>query len=334
MDRLITRLLAISPLNALASSLLGHYVTIYMMHRPTPGNKIFNGTDPKLLEQCLEYAQKNNFYFSSIDEIVQMAVNGEKPARPTLCFTMDDGYLDQLTVLTPVLLKYNAKPTLFVLSDFSDNIDWPWDAKIIYLCQTTSVPTIEFTYNDQFFSLDFSNQESRIISRRKITAFAKHLSDEIQNHFLQFLQDRLKISLPATAPAEFAPADWNNLRHYHALGLNVGAHGKTHKVFNTLSEEKINLELQDSRDKLFAQIPSASDVFCYSSGTNKDYSPEHCSLVSNANFMAAVSAKPGNTTLVNIKQDLFNIPRHSFPANLNQFIRYSSWVEYLRSKTS
>lgn len=334
MDKLIARLLAISPLNALALSLLGHYVTVYMMHRPTPQNKIFNGTNPELLEQCLQYAQKNNFHFSSIDEIVQMALNGEKPARPTLCFTMDDGYLDQLTELTPIFLKYNAKPTIFVLSDFSDNIDWPWDAKIIYLCQMTPVPSVDFTYKDQHFSLDFSHQEARIVSRRKITAFAKHLPDTTQDDFLAFLQVTLTISLPDSAPAEFAPADWNSLRHYQSLGLNIGAHGKSHKVFKSLSEERINQELSVSRDKLFTEIPQASKVFCYSSGTAKDYSPEHCPLVSTANFIAAVSAKPGNTTLANIKQDLFNIPRHSFPSSLDQFIRYSSWVEYLRSKTN
>lgn len=334
MDRLITRLLVRAPFHALASSFLGHYVTIYMMHRPAPANKIFNGTNPTLLEQCLQYAQKNNFEFANIDEIVQMALKGEKPKKPTLCFTMDDGYLDQLTVLTPIFLKYNAKPTIFVLRDFSDNIDWPWDAKIIYLCQTTQKTSVDFSFQNKAFSLDFSNQEARIVSRRNITSFAKHLPDETQDEFLQLLQSELNIDLPKQAPAEFAPADWQSLKHYQSLGLHVGAHGKSHKVLSSLTNEKVIDELITSKEKLLAEIPNASNVFCYSSGTDKDYSPQHCSLVGNAGFAAAVSAKPGNTNLNNIKQDPFNIPRHSFPSNLDQFIRYSSWVEYLRTKTS
>lgn len=332
MDRLIANLVAISPLNALAIGLFGHYVTIYMLHRPSPKNKIYNGTCPDLLEKCLAYAQKKQFEFASLDELVDMAIKGEKPKKPTLCFTMDDGYLDQLTVLTPIFLKYNAKPTIFVLSDFSDNIDWPWDAKLIYLSQTTSVPSAEINNNGETLVLNFTSQEERIKSRRKITGIAKHLEDQQQNEFLDLLQDKLAVTLPKTAPEEFAPADWENLRHYQTLGLNIGAHGKSHKVFNTLSTDRIKEELTVSRNRLFAEIPQASNVFCYSSGTEEDYSLNHCSLVAEANFVAAVSAKPGNVTLSTIKQDLFNIKRHSFPANLEKFIRYSSWVEYLRSK--
>jgi peptidoglycan/xylan/chitin deacetylase (PgdA/CDA1 family) len=332
MDRLIAHLATISPLNALAISLFGHYVTIYMLHRPSPQNKIYNGTCPVLLEKCLAYAQKKQFQFASLDELVLMAMKGEKPKKPTLCFTMDDGYLDQLTVLAPIFLKYNAKPTIFVLSDFSDNIDWPWDAKLIYLCQATSVPSVEININGETLSLSFASQEERIKSRRKISRIAKYLEDQQQNDFLDLLQNKLVVKLPQTAPKEFAPADWDSLRLYHKLGLNVGAHGKTHKVFNSLTDEKIREELRISRSRLFAEIPDASNVYCYSSGTEEDYSENHCPLVAEANFIAAVSAKPGNVTLSSVKQDLFNIKRHSFPSNLEKFIRYSSWVEYLRSK--
>jgi peptidoglycan/xylan/chitin deacetylase (PgdA/CDA1 family) len=332
MDRLIAHLVAISPLNALATGLFGHYVTIYMLHRPSPNLKIYNGTCPVLLEKCLAYAQKKQFQFASIDELVLMAMKGENPKRPTLCFTMDDGYLDQLTVLTPIFLKYNAKPTIFVLSDFSDNIDWPWDAKLIYLSQTTSVTSVDIKINDEILALDFSSQEQRIKSRRRMTGVAKHLADETQDAFLCMLEEKLAVTLPKTAPKEFAPADWESLRQYQKLGLSIGSHGKTHKVFTTLSNEKIRAELTISKDRLLTEIPEASNVFCYSSGTDEDYSVNHCPLVAEANFIAAVSAKPGNLTLSSIKQNLFNIKRHSFPSNLEKFIRYSSWIEYLRSK--
>ena len=332
MDKLIANLAAISPLSHLAVKLLGHYVTIFMLHRPAPTNKIYNGTCPKLLEKCLIHAQKMGFVFASIDEIVAMALSGEKPKKPTICFTLDDGYLDQLEVLTPVLLKYQAKPTIFVLSDFSDNKDWPWDAKLIYLSQTTQVPMVDLEFNQTRLQLDFSDQAKRITSRRKLTSFAKHLPDQQQDDFLQLLQEKLQLTLPNTAPPEYAPADWENLRRYQKQGLNIGSHGRTHKVFNSLSNEQIREELLTSKDKLFAEIPQASNIFCYSSGTDADYSPSHCPLVADADYLAAVSAKPGNTSLNAIKNDLFNIKRHSFPAKYEQFVRYASWFELLRSK--
>lgn len=332
MDKLIANLAAISPLSHLAVKLLGHYVTIFMLHRPTPKNKIYNGTCPVLLEKCLVHAQKMGFVFANIDEIVAMALNGEKPKKPTICFTLDDGYLDQLEVLTPVLLKYHAKPTIFVLSDFSDNKDWPWDAKLIYLSQTTQVPMVDLEFNQTRLQLDFSDQAKRITSRRKLTQLAKHLPDQQQDSFLKLLEEKLQLTLPPTAPLEYAPADWESLRRFQKQGLTIGAHGRTHKVFNSLSNEQIRDELLTSKDRLFAEIPQASNVFCYSSGTDADYSPTHCPLVAEADFIAAVSAKPGNTSLGAIKNDLFNIKRHSFPAKYEQFVRYASWLELVRSK--
>lgn len=334
MDKLIANLVSLSPINSLALKLLGTYVTIFMLHRPTPANKIYNGTCPRLLEKCLAYAQKKGFQFVTIDEIVNMAIAGEKSAKPLICFTLDDGYLDQLTVLTPILLKYNAKPTIFVLSDFSDNIDWPWDAKLIYLSETTQVKTLRLDFDNQLLHLDFTHPVERIKSRRKLTALAKHLEDETQENLLRLLQEQLQQALPAIAPAEFAPADWENLRLYQTQGLSVGVHGRTHKVFNSLPHDKIREELATARKRTFAEIPAASNVFCYSSGTDADYSLQHCPLVADAGFVAAVSAKPGNTNLKAIKQDLFNIKRHSFPAKYDHFVRYASWFELIRSKLS
>lgn len=334
MDKFIANLVSISPLSTVAHKLLGHYVTVFMLHRPTPHNKIYNGTCPELLKKCLDYARQKNFEFATIDEVVTMALANKKPKRPTICFTMDDGYLDQLEVLTPVLLKYDAKPTIFVLSDFSDNKDWPWDAKIIYLSQNTSVPKIDLSFNDIRLDLDFSDQAVRIKSRRILTTLAKHLPDQQQDTLIKLLQEKLQLSLPPLAPAEFAPADWQSLRHYHTQGLNVGAHGRTHKVFNTLTDDKVFEELTIAKKRLCAEIPEASNVFCYSSGTDADYSAKHCPIVAQAGYSAAVSAKPGNTSLAAIKKDLFNIKRHSFPAKYEQFVRYASWFELIRSNLS
>jgi peptidoglycan/xylan/chitin deacetylase (PgdA/CDA1 family) len=331
MDRLIAQIAAISPLTAMANALVGPYVTIYMLHRPAPQTKIYNGVAPDLLAKCLDYAQ-HKFAISSLDELVQMAIQGEKPKRPTLCFTMDDGYLDQLTELTPIFLKYNAKPTIFVLSDFSDNIDWPWDAKLIYLCHETSVSNAEIEIEGETIRLNLQSQEDRVTSRRRINGIFKYLQDQKQDEYLELLSHNLKVTIPKTAPKEFAPADWESLRHYRKLGLNIGAHGRTHKVFNTLSEANIIQELTQSKERLMAEVPDTSNVYCYSSGTAKDYSKSHCVLVSNAGFDAAVSAEPGNTNLKEIKQDLFNIKRHGFPSKFEEFVRYSSWIEYIRSK--
>src|SRR6187402_1686971 len=130
MDKLLTHVLGFKPLNKFINKLLGHYVTIFMIHRSVAKDDSYQGLSPELLEQCLIYAKNNNYHFASLDEVVHNAMNDIQPERPTLCFTLDDGFDDQVKELVPILLKYGAKPTIFVLSNFVDGLDWPWDSRL------------------------------------------------------------------------------------------------------------------------------------------------------------------------------------------------------------
>lgn len=332
MDELIAWLARQRMIDAVARKLVGHYTTIFMLHRAQPRENHYRGCDLGMLEQCLRYATENNFHFATVDEIVQMALQGITPKAPTLCFTIDDGFRDQVTELVPVLLHYNAKPTIFVLTDFIDRRDWPWDAKLSYLAQNSPRKQAAFSYNGKAFELDLSSIEKRTESRRALVRFTKYLPGDKIDPFLALVSEQLDVPLSQQAGAGYEAASWDELRAMHAKGLNVAAHGCSHKVFSGLSTERVREELRISRERLQAEIPSPSQVFAYPSGTRLDFDRSHNAPVAEAGFMAAVSAIPGNCKLSTIKADLFNIRRHSFPEMPAQFIRYCSWIEFLRSR--
>jgi hypothetical protein len=90
--------------------------------------------------------------------------------------------------------------------------------------------------------------------------------------------------------------------------------------------------LERAQVRLSQELTSPSTVFCYPSGTVQDYSALHAPLLKELGYPAAVSATAGNTNYKFIKEDPYNIRRHSFPTNLDRFIRYASWFEAVRSK--
>jgi peptidoglycan/xylan/chitin deacetylase (PgdA/CDA1 family) len=332
MDKIIKKAVEFKPLTALANQLLGHYVTIFMMHRPSSKESNYQGLNPELLDQCLSYAKQHGFSFASIDEVFANAVKGIKPDRPTLCFTIDDGFEDQLNELVPILLKHDAKPTLYVLVNFLDNVDWPWDYKLIYLISHSSVTRLNFTHNSNDFSLDLSSQEAKISSRRALVKYAKYLSESDFAEFMATIINALEVPVPATAPKHFEPAKWDSLREYEKQGLTVGSHACSHRVFSSLSLETVRREVSYAHTRLAAELVSPSKVFCYPSGTSKDYSAEHAPLLKELGYPAAVSAIAGNTNFEAIKNDPYNIKRHSFPSNFDRFVRYASWFEAVRSR--
>ncbi|MCE3254057.1 MAG: hypothetical protein K0Q67_3077 [Cellvibrio sp.] len=174
MDTTLHRLLASSSINALMNSIVGHYVTIYMIHRPQPLDGAYEGLTPALLEECIVYAKNAGFEFASIDEILADAIAGRKPQRPTICFTLDDGYQDQLDQLVPVLLAHQCKPTLFTIVDMIDGIVWPWDARLSYATWTSTQTNANFQFNNVRFDLLLDQPAARIRSRRRTNLSRRH----------------------------------------------------------------------------------------------------------------------------------------------------------------
>jgi peptidoglycan/xylan/chitin deacetylase (PgdA/CDA1 family) len=332
MDNIIKNTVELKVLTALANRLIGHYVTIFMMHRPLSKESNYHGLDPELLDQCLTYAKQQGFNFSSIDQVFNDALNGVVPDRPTLCFTLDDGFDDQLNELVPILLKHDAKPTLYVLVDFVDNVDWPWDYKLVYLITHTKVTELKFTHNGNPFALDLSSPQAKICSRRTLVKYAKYMSREDLAELMVQLIELSGIQPPIKAPQFYKPASWDSLREYEKQGLTVGSHACSHRVFSSLSLDVISREVAHAQARLNTELVSPSKIFCYPSGTGKDYSDIHAPLLKELGYPAAVSAIAGNTDFQSIKKDPYNIKRHSFPSSLERFARYASWFEAMRSK--
>jgi peptidoglycan/xylan/chitin deacetylase (PgdA/CDA1 family) len=71
------------------------------------------------LEKEIQFLLKNRYEFITFSELSK--VHGNESGKKYVCLTFDDGYLDNYTVLFPLLKKYNITATLFVTTDFIDN---------------------------------------------------------------------------------------------------------------------------------------------------------------------------------------------------------------------
>ena len=315
------------------NAILGHYVTIYMIHRPRPVDGAYEGVNPKILEQCILYAKKAGFEFSSIDEVVANSLSAKKPKRPTLCFTLDDGYQDQLDQLVPILLKHNCKPTLFTITDMVEGIDWPWDSKISFAIWNTKKNNINFSFAGYQFNLLLNTQDDRRQSRRQLIRFGKNLSSDQLAAYCKELLEVLGFELDQSAPLPYKPCTWESLRQAEKMGLRIGSHACSHRVFTSLSDAEVKFELTKAQQLLKQELNAPSKIFCYPSGTFNDFSINHSILVKETSFfIGAVTSMPGNTNQSKIRKNPFLINRHSFPDSYEKFIRYTSWLEYLRSK--
>ncbi len=94
----------------------------HMIQPPRPGSS-YNGlrVPPMMFEAQLEWLASEgwNFRFAS-----DLAEGWSAAAEKTVAITFDDGYRDNLTHALPLLEKYNARATLYLVADRFSDRDW------------------------------------------------------------------------------------------------------------------------------------------------------------------------------------------------------------------
>ena len=93
----------------------------HMIREPVQGAK-FNSlrVSPKIFEKQIRYLSENGWRFFTMAELVNS--NQNLPEK-SVVITFDDGYEDNFTNALPILKKYNAKATIYLVVD-RHNREW------------------------------------------------------------------------------------------------------------------------------------------------------------------------------------------------------------------
>lgn len=93
----------------------------HMVSDPQPGAK-FNGlrVSPAMFEKQLRWLKQNDWQFVTVNELISNSTNLRKK---TVALTFDDGFEDNYTHAFPLMKKYGAKGTLYLVINRHNN-DW------------------------------------------------------------------------------------------------------------------------------------------------------------------------------------------------------------------
>lgn len=96
----------------------------HMVRDPVSGAK-FNSlrVSPEMFEKQIRYLSENGWHFYTISELV--ALKDQLPEK-SIAITFDDGYEDNFSNALPILKKYNAKATIYLVVDRHDR---EWSSK-------------------------------------------------------------------------------------------------------------------------------------------------------------------------------------------------------------
>ncbi|MGE0126879.1 MAG: polysaccharide deacetylase family protein [Blastocatellales bacterium] len=297
---------------------------ILTYHRFSASSENGRTSAERFIEQ-LEYLTKR-YKVVPLAQIAE-SINRAEPLAPGLAaITIDDGYRDAYEIAYPLLRRYGSPATLFVPPDFIDRRVWIWTDKARFLVRQSVSRQFTAKVNGRGLQFELNGSASRRDAAERINSALKQLPDEIKEEALERFARDLGVEAPKSPPAEFGPITWAEAREMQANGIEIGSHTMTHPVLTRIGDDRLRMELHQSRSRLEEVFGRRIEQFCYPNG---DYDERVQREVARAGYRIAVTTVSG---LNKRGDDLLTLRRIHTERDLAHFAQSTSGFEELKSK--
>ncbi len=312
-----------------------NYVPIFMLHRIEDKSRQISGHSSEMLEELLRSLSKEGFNFISLQNLVDKIRSRESIPEKSVVFTMDDGYLEQGSIAAPIFIKYKCPLTIFLISDYMDGVNWPWDFKLRYLFFNTNVKLLVFEAFGREFNYPLVSYDERYDALRDFRNFCKNLDENDLHELLIKAMAAAKLDISDKAESDYLHLTWEDALELEKNGIDFAPHSVSHRILANLSDESVKTEINASWNRLQEKLDNPKNIFCYPTGRfNKDFSVREIDIIKEAGFNAAVSANHGYMNLREKQIDndsLYRIKRISLPYEINDALLYCVKFELIRN---
>lgn len=237
-------------------------------------------------ERQIEHLSRH-YCLLPLDDGLRRLRNGDLNA-PTACITFDDGYANNFTTALPVLRRYGAPATVYLVTGLIGTDRRLWTTRVEYAIVDSDVMEIRIGDPGIDGALGISPAERRK-SARRIKEHLKRADDERRLELLEAIFDLV------------GESD-RNLDHHRLLTrgeleafdadgtVSFGAHTHTHPILSRLSDSRVQDEIARSVREV-QQLRHVSSTFAYPNGHPEDYDRRA------RRTLAALGVRAGVTTV-------------------------------------
>lgn len=232
-----------------------------------------------------------HFNIVHLSEAVQMLDNGDVD-KPTAVITFDDGYQNNYDFAFPILKKYNAPATIYLVSDQMNGEDTIWFCRLNQALSETSETAL--SWNGMHFNL--SSPAGKAAASAQIQGSLKGMVNSRLNTEVKQLISTLggdpDKSIENHSPYRLlSQAEIDEMRDSGLV--EFGAHTCSHAILSRLSAEEQAREINDSKLAIEGMVGRSCDHFAYPNGSVQDHDPITAQLISDAGFASCVNMRPG-----------------------------------------
>lgn len=229
---------------------------------------------PEELDFILTIAKQ--FYTAGpLTELIARNDNGERPEKPFLAITFDDGQLDNLEYAAPVLRRHGIPATFFVVTGATENNEALWHDRLA------------FTYASLGPEGRHAFSGGQSCGVRDLVHAAKDLRPADREALISRLEDQAG---GPVRPSWDGIMSWQQLRDLQAEGHEIGVHTRTHPILTLSTESELRDEIETAGEICAANLGSRPATFCYPNGS---YDQRVEAVVRRAGYRYATTTQAG-----------------------------------------
>lgn len=243
---------------------------VFMLHRVCerilghlPNNEHLK-VSPEFLEHVIVKYKNAGFAFLSLDQLYEVLTGKKDISKPFICFTMDDGYLDNFENAYPIFKKHQVPFAIFVATDFPDKkaILWWYVIEELILNNTEVILSDGSKYSCKTFQEKWD--AFRYIREKILLLNQSNLVNELNELFANYQLDWL-------APIQNLSMNWEQVKSLTQEPLcTIGGHTVTHVALNKLPLEILDNEIMNGMNIIESHTGYKPEYFAYPYGSEKE----------------------------------------------------------------
>ena len=242
-------------------------LTVITFHRVLPEELLGGYPLPQLAVTTDELTWmvaflREHFTCETLSDACRRWRASERPDRPLLALTFDDGQLDNFLHARPVLDRSGVRGTFFIPVDAVDRDQLLWHDRLAYASHrllAADRPAARRLLRE----LGVTAEDEARASPALVVARAKQLPEPERRAFVE----RTEVAAGGgVRPPWDGMMTWAQLRALSDGGHEIGSHSLSHPLLPGLDAAGIEREVAGSKERLQSALGLRCESFCYPNG--------------------------------------------------------------------
>ena len=282
-----------------------HHVLAEPESKPFHPNSILEITT-EFLDATIHQILEAGYEIVTLDEAQRRLVEQDY-GRKFVCFTLDDGYLDNYQNAFQIFKKYDVPFTVYVNTGLPDGTALLWWSLLEQV--VVEQDEINIALNDSEYNLPAKSTAQKYQSFNKLYWLFRKMPHAEQ--YANFERLFKKYGVDSHRMCRDSSMSWDMIREMAESGLaTIGAHTVNHYALSKLSDEEVRQEASESQKIIFDRLGCEPEHFSYPYGDALSAADREFKIIENLGFATATTTRKG-VIFPQHREHLYALPRVS-----------------------